>query len=112
MIDDVITELQNNNDLIFYNDQFTTNLTAENSNSYNLGFNTSITPEIPLDINLFRNNIYNLIETNIVGEKQTGRQFIVILMLIRRLHRAWKFKELNPIKKLIERRLPIIICKR
>ena len=68
-VNDVIIELQNNNDLIFYNDQFTTDLTVENSNSYNLGLQYFITPEIPLDINLFRNNIYNLIETNIVGRK-------------------------------------------
>ena len=73
VIDDVITELQNNNDLVFYNDQFTTDLTAENSNSYNLGLQYFITPEIPLDINLFRNNIYNLIETNIVGRKTNGQ---------------------------------------
>ena len=73
VINEVIKELQNNNDLIFYNDQFTTDLTVENSNSYNLGLQYFITPEIPLDINLFRNNIYNLIETNIVGRKSNGQ---------------------------------------
>ena len=37
VINEVITELQSNNELTFYNELFTTDLTAENSNSYNLG---------------------------------------------------------------------------
>ena len=73
VIDEVITELQNNNELMFYNELFTTDLTAENSNSYNLGLQYYVTPDIPLEINLFRNNIYNLIETNIVGRKNNGQ---------------------------------------
>ena len=73
VIDEVIAELQKNNELTFYNDFFTTDLTAENSNSYNLGVQYYITPEIPLDINLFRNNIYNLIETTVVGRKNNGQ---------------------------------------
>jgi len=73
VIDEVITELQNNNELMFYDELFTTNLLAENSNSYNLGLQYYVTPDIPLEINLFRNNIYNLIETNIVGRKTNGQ---------------------------------------
>tara|TARA_Y100000816_G_scaffold178147_1_gene128662 strand:+ start:2204 stop:4282 length:2079 start_codon:yes stop_codon:yes gene_type:complete len=73
VIEEVITELQNNNELMFYNELFTTDLTAENSNSYNLGLQYYVTPDIPLEINLFRNNIYNLIETNIVGRKNNGQ---------------------------------------
>ena len=73
VIDEVITELQNNNELMFYDELFTTDLTAENSNSYNLGLQYYVTPDIPLEINLFRNNIYNLIETNIVGRKNNGQ---------------------------------------
>ena len=73
VIDEVITELQNNNELMFYNELFTTDLTAENSNSYNLGLQYYATPDIPLENNLFRNNIYNLIETNIVGRKRNGQ---------------------------------------
>ena len=73
VINEVITELQNNNELMFYNELFTTDLTAENSNSYNLGLQYYVTPDIPLEINLFRNNIYNLIETNIVGRKNNGQ---------------------------------------
>ena len=73
VIDEVITELQNKNELSFYNELFTTDLTAENSNSYNIGLQYYITPDIPLEVNLFRNNIYNLIETNIVGRKSNGQ---------------------------------------
>ena len=73
VIDEVITELQNNNELMFYDELFTTKLLAENSNSYNLGLQYYVTPDIPLEINLFRNNIYNLIETNIVGRKTNGQ---------------------------------------
>ena len=73
VIDEVITELQSKNELSFYNELFTTDLTAENSNSYNLGLQYYVTPDIPLEINLFRNNIYNLIETNIVGRKRNGQ---------------------------------------
>jgi len=73
VIDEVITELQSKNELSFYNELFTTDLTAENSNSYNLGLQYYATPDIPLEINLFRNNIYNLIETNIVGRKRNGQ---------------------------------------
>ena len=101
VIDDVITELQNNNDLVFYNDQFTTDLTAENSNSYNLGLQYFITPEIPLDINLFRNNIYNLIETNIVGRKTNGQTIYsysnVYMAFTQGMEVQWSW---NPIKKL------------
>ena len=73
VIDEVISELQNNNELSFYNELFTTDLTAENSNSYNLGLQYYLSPDIPIEINLFRNNIYNLIETNIVGRKNNGQ---------------------------------------
>ena len=101
VIDDVITELQSNNDLVFYNDQFTTDLTAENSNSYNLGLQYFITPEIPLDINLFRNNIYNLIETNIVGRKTNGQTIYsysnVYMAFTQGMEVQWSW---NPIKKL------------
>ena len=101
VIDDVITELQNNNDLIFYNDQFTTNLTAENSNSYNLGLQYFITPEIPLDINLFRNNIYNLIETNIVGRKTNGQTIYSYSNVYMAFTQGMEVQgSWNPIKKL------------
>ena len=73
VIDEVISELQNKNELSFYNELFTTDLTAENSNSYNLGLQYYLSPDIPIEINLFRNNIYNLIETNIVGRKNNGQ---------------------------------------
>ncbi len=101
VIDDVIIELQNNNDLIFYNDQFTTDLTAENSNSYNLGLQYFITPEIPLDINLFRNNIYNLIETNIVGRKTNGQTIYSYSNVDKAFTQGMEVQgSWNPIKKL------------
>ena len=101
VIDDVITELQNNNDLVFYNDQFTTDLTAENSNSYNLGLQYFITPEIPLDINLFRNNIYNLIETNIVGRKTNGQTIYSYSNVDKAFTQGMEVQgSWNPIKKL------------
>lgn len=101
VIDDVITELQNNNDLVFYNDQFTTDLTAENSNSYNLGLQYFITPEIPLDINLFRNNIYNLIETNIVGRKTNGQTIYSYSNVYMAFTQGMEVQgSWNPIKKL------------
>ena len=101
VIDDVITELQSNNDLVFYNDQFTTDLTAENSNSYNLGLQYFITPEIPLDINLFRNNIYNLIETNIVGRKTNGQTIYSYSNVDKAFTQGMEVQgSWNPIKKL------------
>ena len=73
VIDDVVRRLQDNNELIFYNEIFNSNLTAENSNSYNFGIQYYINPSFPIEINLFRNNIFNLIETNIVGRKTNGQ---------------------------------------
>ncbi len=73
VISDVINELQSNNELLFYNDLFTNELQTENSHSYNLGLQYFLKPDLPLEINLFRNHIFNLIETNIVGRKINGQ---------------------------------------
>ncbi len=73
VIDDIINELQSNNELLFYNDLFTNELLTESSHSYNLGLQYFLKPDLPLEINLFRNNIFNLIETNIVGRKSNGQ---------------------------------------
>ena len=101
VINEVITELQSNNELTFYNELFTTDLTAENSNSYNLGIQYFITPEIPLDINLFRNNIYNLIETNVVGRKTNGQTIYSYSNVDKAFTQGMEVQgSWNPIKKL------------
>ena len=101
VINEVITELQSNNELTFYNELFTTDLTAENSNSYNLGLQYYVTPDIPLEINLFRNNIFNLIETNIVGRKTNGQTIYSYSNVNKAFTQGVEIQgSWNPIKKL------------
>jgi outer membrane receptor for ferrienterochelin and colicins len=101
VINEVITELQSNNELTFYNELFTTDLTAENSNSYNLGLQYYATPDIPLEINLFRNNIFNLIETNIVGRKTNGQTIYSYSNVNKAFTQGVEIQgSWNPIKKL------------
>ena len=73
VIEDAILELKETDQLFFYEELFDTNLLSESSNSLNLGFQYYINPNLPVELNLFRNNINNLIESNIVGRKMNGQ---------------------------------------
>ncbi len=73
VIEDAILELKETDQLFFYEELFDTNLLSESSNSINLGFQYYINPNLPVELNLFRNNINNLIESNIVGRKMNGQ---------------------------------------
>jgi len=101
VIDGVVKELQDSNSLIFYNDIFNSNLTAESSNSYNLGLHYYANPSFPIELNLFRNNIFNLIETNIVGRKTNGQTIYSYSNLNKAYTQGAEIQgSYNPIKKL------------
>ena len=101
VIDAVVKELQDSNSLIFYNEIFDSNLTAESSNSYNLGLHYYANPSFPIEINLFRNNIFNLIETNIVGRKTNGQTIYSYANVNKAYTQGAEIQgSYNPIKKL------------
>ena len=74
VLENTIKQLQENDQLLFLNDiNFNNNLNAENSVSYNIGLQYFINPNLPIEVNLFRNNIKDLIDTQIVGRKKNGQ---------------------------------------
>ena len=74
VLENTIQKLQNNDQLLFLNDiNFNNNLNAENSVSYNIGLQYFINSNLPIELNLFRNNIKDLIDTQIVGRKKNGQ---------------------------------------
>ncbi len=73
ILEETINKLNNSDEIIYYDKPESTILKPENSQSYNLGIQYYLSPYLPLKINLFRNNIDNLIEANIVGRKTNGQ---------------------------------------
>ncbi len=53
--------------------EFQQELNPENSISINIGFDYKFSPVLKLDLNLFRNNIRDLIDTRIVANKTNGQ---------------------------------------
>ncbi|WP_034042615.1 TonB-dependent receptor plug domain-containing protein [Wocania ichthyoenteri] len=53
--------------------EFEDELNPENSISINIGFNYKFSSTLKLDLNLFRNNISNLIDTRIIANKTNGQ---------------------------------------
>lgn len=51
---------------------FNTDLRPESSFNYNLGFNFKPTKKINIDLNFYRNDISNLIDTRFIGNQQGG----------------------------------------
>ena len=52
---------------------FTNDLKAESSVGYNFGFNFKLNSKLKFDFNLFRNEIFNLIDTRIIAQKTNGQ---------------------------------------
>ena len=101
VIEKTITELEESNQLLFYEQVFDTNLLSESSNSYNLGFQYFISPSFPIEINLFRNNIFNLIESSVVGRKTNGQTIYSYSNLNKILTQGIEIQgSCNPIKRL------------
>lgn len=73
ILEETINKLNNNDEIVYFDKPESTILKPENSQSYNLGIQYYLSPYLPLKINLFRNNIDNLIEANIVGRKTNGQ---------------------------------------
>ncbi|KQN38597.1 hypothetical protein ASE92_04005 [Pedobacter sp. Leaf41] len=58
-------------------------LNAESSLSYNAGFRYAVTPKVKVSVNLFKNNIKNLISTVIIATKTNGQSVFSYLNIDR-----------------------------
>ncbi len=71
-----LPELQNNGEIInalVPLSQFEGALRPENSLSFNLGTQLKVIPNVNIEVNLFRNNIKDLIDTQIIARKTNGQ---------------------------------------
>tara|TARA_B100001250_G_scaffold110893_1_gene93647 strand:- start:3070 stop:5199 length:2130 start_codon:yes stop_codon:yes gene_type:complete len=59
--------------IIYSLDDLKGELKAENSISFNLGFNYILNSEISFDLNIFRNTIKDLIDTRVIANKTNGQ---------------------------------------
>ncbi len=73
VINKTIKNLAESMQLIYYNGPENYILSPEKSMSLNVGVNSYISPIIPIEINFFRNDINNLIDTRVVGQKTNGQ---------------------------------------
>ena len=73
VINKTIKNLTESMQLLDYNGPENYILSPEKSMSLNVGLNSYISPVIPIEINFFRNDINNLIDTKIVGQKTNGQ---------------------------------------
>ncbi|MDY7395919.1 TonB-dependent receptor [Aureibaculum sp. 2210JD6-5] len=75
-VPDAIQALENNGEIaniIIPVEEFNSELKPENSISIDLGFDYNISTNLKLDINLFRNNINDLIDTRVIANKTNGQ---------------------------------------
>ena len=102
VLENTIQKLQNNDQLLFLNDiNFNNNLNAENSVSYNIGLQYFINPNLPIELNLFRNNIKDLIDTQIVGRKKNGQTIFSYYNVNKSYTKGFEISSSwNPTKKL------------
>ena len=73
VINKTIKNLTESMHLLYYNGPENYILSPEKSMSLNVGVNSYISPIIPIEINFFRNDINNLIDTRVVGQKTNGQ---------------------------------------
>ena len=85
--------------MLIYNEPENNKLNSESSNSYNLGIQYYVNSNFPLEINLFRNNITNLIEAQIVGRKTNGQTIFSYLNLNNSYTQGFEFSGLWTPKK-------------
>lgn len=76
VVEEAIANLQNQGqiaNILVPVSQFDSALKAESSVSFNLGFDYDISSSVKLNVNAFRNNITNLIDTQIIANKTNGQ---------------------------------------
>ena len=73
ILNNTINYLQKSSQLLEYSGPDKYILSPEKSMSLNIGISSYIRPSIPLEINFFRNDINNLIDTKVVGRKTNGQ---------------------------------------
>jgi outer membrane receptor for ferrienterochelin and colicins len=76
VVEEAIANLQNQGqiaNILVPVSQFDSALKAESSVSFNLGFDYDISSSVKLNVNAFRNNINNLIDTQIIANKTNGQ---------------------------------------
>ena len=66
--------------IFLFNFELESKLNPETSLNINFGFKYTLSQKILFNFNLFKNEIDNLIETQLVAAKQISCQFSVILM--------------------------------
>lgn len=99
ILEETIKSLQENEELLIYNEPENNKLNSESSNSYNLGIQYYVNSNFPLEINFFRNNINNLIEAQIVGRKTNGQTIFSYLNVNKSYTQGFEFSGLWTPKK-------------